>query len=113
MGSHSLRFGKTLKHLREKAGITQSQLAEKLDVGVTTISNYETGRNEPNIKKLIIISKTFNISLDYLLSNETIYQDKEATETDNRILLRLKHLTEEEKIFIYNIINLIINQQIE
>lgn len=62
-----MSFGKTIKDLRRKENITQDEMAEKLNISRQAISNWENDRNLPDIEMLIIISKTFNISLDNLI----------------------------------------------
>lgn len=47
--------------------MTQEALAKKLGYGSSTISNYESGHNQPAINDLTKIAKEFNVSLDYLL----------------------------------------------
>lgn len=43
------RIGSFLKELRKEKGITQEQVAEKLNVSARTVSRWETGRNMPDI----------------------------------------------------------------
>ncbi len=43
------RIGSFLKELRKEKGITQEQVAEKLNVSARTVSRWETGRNVPDI----------------------------------------------------------------
>lgn len=62
-----MRFSLRLKQLRLKNKLTQGELAEILGVKPTAISNYESERNEPSFDKLIILSKYFDVSCDYLL----------------------------------------------
>lgn len=64
-------LGKKIKELREKNKITQSEIAEILEVSPATISKYEAGTLEPNIEALKKISSTFNISIDELIKEET------------------------------------------
>lgn len=56
-----------MKALRLENGLTQDELGEKLYLSRTSISNYEIGKNEPNIKTIIAISDLFNITTDELL----------------------------------------------
>lgn len=56
-----------IKELRKKLGITQGELAEKLNVQRQIISYYETGSRTPNIDDIIILANAFNTSADYLL----------------------------------------------
>jgi transcriptional regulator with XRE-family HTH domain len=52
--------------------MTQKQLAEHLGVTIRTITNYENGSREPNIKTLIALAQLFDVSVDYIvgLSND-------------------------------------------
>lgn len=58
-----------LKELRIKTGLTQSQLADKLNlyVGKGTISNWETGASEPDIATLAQLAKFFDVDVDYFI----------------------------------------------
>ena len=59
--------GERIKELRQKAGLTQAELAEKLGFQPQTVSNWENGTREPDISALAQLSSLFNVSLDYLL----------------------------------------------
>lgn len=59
-----------IKELRQKNKISQSQIAEYLQMSQTGYSQYETGRTEPDIKTLIAIANYFHVSVDYLIENE-------------------------------------------
>lgn len=54
--------------LRKKAGMSQLQLAEKLNVGSSAIGMYEQGRRTPAIDILIQMATLFGVSLDYLVT---------------------------------------------
>lgn len=56
-----------LRELRIEKELTQSQLAEKLNVDFRTISNWEKGVRKPDIDTLVEIADYFDISVDYLL----------------------------------------------
>ncbi len=62
-----MAFSKRLKMLRQKHRLTQSDLAEILELKPTAISNYESERNEPSFGKLIALAQYFDVSCDYLL----------------------------------------------
>ena len=62
-----LAFPEKLKALRLKHKLTQEELGEKLCLSRTSISNYEYGKFEPDIKTIIAISDLFKISIDELL----------------------------------------------
>jgi len=61
-------FSNNLKALRAKKGYKQAEIADSIGVTVSTWSNYEVGKSEPNLEILIKISNFFGISLDSLLS---------------------------------------------
>ena len=79
-----------LRLLREKKGLTQSEVAEKLDMQRNAYSHYETGRNKPSVEQLYYLSKIFNIDIEKLV-NVYVYRNDE-----NLDLIKL--LNEEEKI---------------
>jgi transcriptional regulator with XRE-family HTH domain len=61
-------LSENLKHLRNKAGLSQKELSEKLQIGRSTLAEYERGKAEPNIDTLMKLASTFSISLDQLIS---------------------------------------------
>ena len=67
-----MEFYEKLQELRKSRGLTQEELAEMLYVSRTAISKWESGRGYPNMDSLKAISKCFSVSLDDLLSSETI-----------------------------------------
>ncbi len=58
-----------LKELREKHGLTQEQLAEKVMVTRQAVSRWETGETQPNTETLKLLSRQFGISINTLLGS--------------------------------------------
>jgi len=56
--------------LRKKAGMSQSQLAQKLNVGTSAVGMYEQGRRTPAIDIIVQMAKLFGVSLDYLITGD-------------------------------------------
>ncbi len=56
-----------IKTLREEISLTQSQLAEKLDIATSSISQYESGDRIPSDDIKIKLAKFFDVSLDFLM----------------------------------------------
>lgn len=56
-----------LKKLRKEAGLTQKQLADKLNISPSTVAMYESGKRTPDPKVVVTIAEFFNVSTDYLL----------------------------------------------
>lgn len=62
--------GNIIRKLREKRGITQKELAEKITVSDKTVSKWETGRGLPDIAILEDLSKSLGVSITELLTGE-------------------------------------------
>lgn len=58
-----------LLDLREKAGLSQDELAEKMHVTRQAVSRWETGKTVPNTETLKLLSKFFNVSINTLLGS--------------------------------------------
>ena len=58
-----------LKQLREKNGLTQEQMAERVMVTRQAVSRWETGETQPNTDTLQILSKEFKVSINTLLGS--------------------------------------------
>jgi len=72
------KINKNLRFLREKANLTQKELASKLRVKTPVIGSYEEGRSIPPIPISIKISQLFNVSLDTLLVEDVkdVYKNR-------------------------------------
>ena len=75
-----MSFGENLKNVRKQRGVTQEELAEILGVSRQAISKWESDSGYPETEKLLVISNTLNISIDYLLNDVTVMKEKEKTE---------------------------------
>ena len=60
-------FCDRLKQIRKTENVTQEDLGKYLDVGATTISNWENNVSQPSIEQIVKIAKYFNVSTDYLM----------------------------------------------
>lgn len=60
-------LGNNIHDARMAANITQAELAQKLGVAASCISQYESGVRTPNIERLSIISHVLDSSLDELV----------------------------------------------
>ena len=63
-------LGEKLRRLRIARQLSQEQLAEKLQVSRQAISKWELGESMPDTENLILLSKFYGVSIDYLLLNE-------------------------------------------
>lgn len=81
-------FSKILKEKRKELGLTQQEVADKLNVTRQTISNWEVGKSYPDIPTLIKISNFYDLSLDYMLKGDDKFLDK--VKKDTKLLKYLK-----------------------
>ena len=86
-----MEFCEKLQELRKKRGLTQEELAEQLYVSRTAISKWESGRGYPSIDSLKAIAKYFSVSVDDLLSSDTVLaiaeEDRARREKRSRTLV--------------------------
>jgi len=103
-------MGVRIKLLREEAGLTQSQLAEAINVGVAQIYRYENDKTDPSSHVLYLLAQLFDVSADYLLGI-----------TDSRTPSEPSRLEEREKVIIdalrsgdrYKAIQVIVSGELE
>ena len=65
-------FSDNIKKLREEAGLTQDEFAEKIFVTRTAVSKWENGKSYPSIDSLKVISELFGVSIDNLILDEEL-----------------------------------------
>ncbi len=64
-------FSERIKEIRLKNNLTQKEFARKVHVTNAVISKYENGLSVPSVDCLKSISRSFHISVDYLIGNDT------------------------------------------
>lgn len=77
-----MKFHEKLIILRKKALLSQEELAEKLDVTRQTISKWELGQSKPDIDKLQMMSKLFEVDVNTLTNEDISLEDKVETKED-------------------------------
>ena len=65
-----MEIGRKLKEARQMSGLTQENVAEKLNVSRQTISNWETEKFYPDILYVLQLSDLYQVSLDELLKGD-------------------------------------------
>ena len=85
-------FGERVYKLRKRLGLSQSQLADMLDVSGKAISKWEKGESLPPVEVFYNISKLYGVSLDYIIGDETIDPQPIKTDDRKRIYLNITHL---------------------
>lgn len=87
-------IGERIKSLRESKGYNMRQMAAALNLPYTTYVNYEKGAREPNSEQLILISKYFGVSIDYLMGRTDIPEFSVDYLTGSKITLDFSYIDE-------------------
>lgn len=72
-----LMIGDKIKKLRLSLGLNQMEFAKKLYVTSAAVSQWETNVTKPDVDRLMQISKTFSVPLDYFSDDEKQYSEAE------------------------------------
>ena len=83
-----------IKELREDRDLRQSDLARATGIDQRTISNYETGKSNPDSYALIKLADFFDVSVDYLLgrTERDFYKSENKKQAINEIQSLLEDL---------------------
>ena len=83
-----------IKELREARNLRQSDLASAVEIDQRTISNYETGKTNPDSYALIRLADFFEVSIDYLVAREGygLSEKKERAKIVDKIKEELEKL---------------------
>lgn len=79
-----MELSNQMKKYRTEAGLSQDALAEKIFVSRQTISNWETGKNYPDVNSLLRMSEVFGVSVDALLKGD-VEEMKEMVKKEDQM----------------------------
>ena len=91
MNDLKLTIAKNITELRKQHGMTQLQLAEKLNYSDKAISKWERGESVPDVAVLVEIAELFSVTLDYLVKDEHTEADTKPQSEEER---KLKEATQ-------------------
>lgn len=101
-----MAFSKKLKELREGKGLSQEELALKLNIPRSSITHYENSDDRlPRKSRLLEIAMFFNVSIDYLLSDskeETQLNEKEERDIARDLEKTLEQLENSEDALMFD-----------
>lgn len=116
-------LGSRLKHIRQKRGITQKDLALRINKSISAISSYESNAQLPPLDVIADIAVTLNTSLDYLVGMDkcnTIFVSSLSQEQTELLELMLHEFqsdmaytgqpTQEQIILLQKLIQYFINK---
>ena len=103
-------LGKRIQELRKQSGLTQAQLASKIEISHTQLTRYESKNIQPPADVLQRMANIFDVSIDYIVSGNK--SDKvEQTLKDAELIKQFKQLDkmpEDEKKSILKVLNALI-----
>ncbi len=76
-----MTFADKILTLRKSKGMTQEELAEKLNISRQAISRWEMGTAQPDVENVLQISKLFSVTTDYLIDDS--WNAEETVRTEN------------------------------
>ena len=78
-----MNLGTKIKKLRNEAGLTQTELGEKLCLPTSVVSSYETGYRTPPLTVIADIAYLFNITTDWLIGVKNSRESLDLTGFDD------------------------------
>ena len=88
-----MTLSEKIKSLRDKNGLTQAELANRVKLTRSAVNAWEMGNSIPSTEIIIILAKLFSVSTDYLLG------------IDNEEKISVKGLSPKEIDSIQNVVN--------
>lgn len=103
-------IGRFISELRKEKGLTQKNLAEKLNVTDKAVSKWETGRSAPDISLLVSLSEILDVTVIEILKGERIKEESFPRIGDEVVIKTIKNNNRKRKcsIFIAVIIMLLL-----
>ncbi len=92
-----VKIGKFIAECRKRSNLTQMQLAEKLNITDRAVSKWETGKSLPDSSIMLELCDTLKITVNDLLSGETVTMDNYNKELENNLLDMVKQKQESDK----------------
>lgn len=104
-------MGSFMAALRKANGLTQQQVADKLNVSNKTVSKWECNEGYPEISMLPVIAELYSVSVDELLHGEKMAKAFDEEKTDVKNAERIKFLIEKAivKFTNYSIVSIVLN----
>lgn len=70
-------LGLRIAALRRQRGLSQTQLAQKLNISPSAMGMYEQGRREPSGETLVALARELQVSTDFLLTGQAAFPDEQ------------------------------------
>ena len=87
-----MTMGGRIRQLRNEKGLTQTELGKHLNIGKSTVSQYETDTNMPDSDMILKLAEFFNVSTDFLLCRTNNRRATSSPTLDDEITQIMKDL---------------------
>ena len=92
-----IKIGKFIAECRKSVGLTQMQLAERLNITDRAVSKWETGKSLPDASMMLELCGVLKITVNDLLSGEVVAMENYAKETESKLIELVKEKEESDK----------------
>ena len=92
------QIGRRVKEIRKSRGLSQADLAERIDMSVPYISHIETARKQASLTVLVLIANALKVTVDTLLSGN---QTNDPAEYRSEFVILIDDCNSDERRFIY------------
>lgn len=100
-----IEFGRRLAFIRQNSKLSQSQIAQKLNIAQSTYAGYEKGVRKIPLEIIVQLSKILNISPAILILGDEANIVKDYTISEQELIKKYRQLTAEQQGAIENSIN--------
>lgn len=114
-----MNIGERIAELRKDKGLKQKDLAVKLNVAISTVSNYETDSHEPDLTNLCKLADMLGVTTDYLLgrtdipiSVNVLKDTIHDTITKEEVIYMMEHISKEDCAYLAKTIYLLYNNSL-
>lgn len=97
-------FAQNIRYIRKANGLTQKEMADKLDKAPTSVASWEQGVRTPNVRDTMQVCRVFGVELDDLLDTDLSLSYKPSNSNINEIITLYRKLDSTQQEIVYNLI---------
>ena len=105
---NTVNTGRFICELRKEKGLTQKELADKLNITDKAVSKWETGKCAPDISLLVSLAEILGVSVVEILNGEKIKQENFSQVSDEVIVKTIKKSNQKRKHIILSTVSIFI-----
>lgn len=94
-----LKIAERIRYLRDKTGMTQTDLAKKLGISRSAVNAWEMSLSSPSLSNIIEMTQIFHVDADYLLS------------MTDQLLVDISHLSNDEQEVVLKLVRCLTNKE--